>query len=219
MDFLKKKEAIIILFLTAMTYTSAISFEYGYAYVFEYPIELIYVDSNSLFKSLIYILVYITLIVITFFTPYPKNNGIIKDIILVIVTTSFMLGLAIPISNDSKLPDIVSIISIAGLVSLIMRIVFSKRNENKSYLIWSFLLPPISLISLSFFIGMYQATVETEFFEFEIENKKYAVIRIYNNKLIAKKIDMETLNLNKETVFFSLDELKGTEFLKFRKNN
>lgn len=217
MDFLRSKEATVILLLTAMTYTSAIAFEYGYAWVFKYPVELIYVDANSLFKSLIHILIYITLMVLTFFTPYPEKKEMLKDIISAFLTIAAMTIIVSIVTDDSKMRDILLIISITGAISYLLRFVFSKRKESKTYMIWSYILPSLALILFSFLIGMYQASVETEFFEFDKKNEKYAIIRIYNDKLIAKKINVETKDFYNETILFSLNELKEVEFIKVKK--
>ncbi|WP_273804851.1 hypothetical protein [Providencia rettgeri] len=217
MDFLKSKEATVILLLTAITYTSAIAFEYGYAWIFKYPAELIYVDSNALLKSLIYIFYYITLVTITFYTPYPKSRSVIKNIISIIFTSALMYILLVLILKQIETLAYILIASMIGISTLITNVIYLKRNKNKSYLIWSFILPFIFVTLFSFIIGLHQASTEENFYNFEIKNEKYAVIRIYNNKLIAKKINFDRNSPYDETAIFNLDELKELVLFKIKK--
>lgn len=151
MDFLKTKEAFLILLLTIGTYTSAISFEYGYAFTFNYPKELIYVDSNSLFKSLIYIGLYIFFILATFYTPYPdKNDSIVRTTIRSSISIIAASGVIYILTGDSKLLNTFIIVTIIGLITALIRWLYRKKENGNYYVVWSSAISMISLVLFSF---------------------------------------------------------------------
>ncbi|ENE4907677.1 hypothetical protein ACR70V_17180 [Klebsiella pneumoniae] len=199
-NFIKSKEALLILLITVLSYMSAISFEYGYAYHFDYPMEFITLDSKFLFVGLLYLFFNITCVMLMFFTPWPENRE--KAIKLTTVTVFIMIIFIVQsYRHGSKYCGFfVLTLSIATVTYLISRIV-KNHKRNPSYLIWSATLPLIAIMTFSFLIGLQQAALKKEFNYFHDQFKDYVIIRLYDGNLIAKEVDIKEHRLGSEILY------------------
>ncbi len=192
-NFIKSKEALLILLITVLSYMSAISFEYGYAYHFDYPMEFITLDSKFLFVGLLYLFFNITCVMLMFFTPWPENRE--KAIKLTTVTVFIMIIFIVQsYRHGSKYCGFfVLTLSIATVTYLISRIV-KNHKRNPSYLIWSATLPLIAIMTFSFLIGLQQAALKKNSIIFMINLKTMLLLDCMMATLLLRKSILKSID-------------------------
>lgn len=199
-DFIKSKEALLILAITVLSYMSAISFEYGYAYHFDYPIEFITLDSKFLFVGMSYLFFNIICVMLMFFTPWPESK--VKAVKVTAVTVFIMIVFIVQSYRHKTEYGgfFVLSLSIATVTYIIYKIV-KNHKRNPSYLIWSATLPLIAIMTFSFLIGLQQASLKKEFSYFHDQSKDYVIIRLYDGNLVAKEVNIKERKLGSEILY------------------
>lgn len=199
-NLIKSKEALLILLITVLSYMSAISFEYGYAYHFDYPMEFITLDSKFLFVGLLFLFFNMTCVMLMFFTPWPENKE--KAIKFTIFTVLVMIVFIVQSYryNSKYFGFFILTLSIATVTYVIYRIV-KNHKRNPGYFIWSAILPLIAIMTFSFLIGLQQASLKKEFDYFHDQLKDYVIIRLYDGNIIAKEVDIKEHTLGREILY------------------
>lgn len=200
-NFLKNKEALLILVLTVLCYISATSFEYGYAYYFGYPVEVIALDSKSLFVGLSYLFLNAIYVMLIFFTPWPSTKE--KTIKLTSISWIIMIIFTIQAyrHHSQYLSFFIITLSIIITTTYVVFKIVKNYNKNTGYLIWTIITPTITIAIFSFFIGLQIASLKTDFNFFHDNETDYVILRVYDGNVVAKSVDINKKTLGEEVLY------------------
>lgn len=225
-EFIKVNNVII---LTILGYCVALMFERGYAKIFNYPFSMITVDIKSLFIAILSVFVFVFVLLlpaILLFKCMLKFNTIVRYIIMFV--SFLLLGYIIHFSSwGGTLFGVILIllVSIVGMSCctdyLLKSLTEPNAPENtsiESYINYFLNYKIVSFISFYIFVfvwvmavglsvGRFYAQNINDFFTFQKDNNKYAIIKQYDNTLItAKIIDNK---LESKVTYFTTDSLNG----------
>lgn len=228
LSYLRKSDGLTVALLTASCYVAAYFFEVGYARHVGIPVEIISISLGNIVSTSIF-LFFAT--VIAFFActfPYiiiARNFGKHK----IAVLSSFVLSLVIfALLNIYLLGELTKGIIIKAICSwLFLTFVFyllindgnktvdsekPKPLFNKIYditglIFWLF-------FPCAFFImncGIYSATQQTSFDTFVLKKDEYAILRIYGDNIVTKKIINK--KMSNGIYIFKTDDFKEVQIL------
>lgn len=203
-DLIKKSEALTVAILTASCYVTAYLFECGYNNFFSIPNELISISVGEIISTTISLFV---ASVIAFFGctfPYvviTRHFGYYKITVIASLIASFITFILLNIFLISGITRETLIkASLAWIIiTLVMFFCYNDNDDNN----FSMAYPTISKIhdvsgsifwlGLAYIIfvsscGTYIARQKTIFHTFTSDNTKYAIINIYGDNFIAKKL-------------------------------
>ena len=228
LSYLKKSDGLTVAVLTASCYVAAYFFETGYARQSGIPIELISISLGNIISTSIF-LFFAT--VIAFFActfPYIITTRILGKYKLAIVS-SFIFSLAIfALLNIYLLGELTKSVIIKTICAwIIFSLLFyfmindmeneappkhtkplsTKIHDVTGIFFWLFF--PCAFFIMS--CGVYSARLEVSFDTFTLKNNEYAILRIYGENIITKRVVDK--KMSDGIYIFKTDDFKGIEIL------
>lgn len=228
LSYLKKSDGLTVAILTASCYVAAYFFEAGYARQSGIPIELISISLGNIVSTSIFLFFATTIAFFACTFPYiliTRNFGENK----LAVVSSFIFSLAIfALLNIYLLGELTKGAIIKTLIAwMVFTFLFyflingmesdspsknTKPLSNKIYdvtgtFFWLFF--PCAFFIMS--CGVYSARLEVSFNTFKLKNNEYAILRIYGENIITKRV---VDNKMSDGIFiFKTDDFNGIEII------
>ncbi|WP_392551212.1 hypothetical protein RHO14_06875 [Orbus wheelerorum] len=206
LNHLLSTETFIIFFITIFSYFMVYSYEFGYAIYYNINIHFINISLFMFFHILLFNILFPFFCVIIISYIFFKLSKLVKlkksiqyeKYILDIIFLLFIILLSISkISKSAKL-EIFLLTFTNILTVLIFPIVYFTYVKDKANIekLKTYICICIMYVFFFVWIGYSNAKLLTTFDSFTFNNKLYAVIRIYNNTIIASEIIDNNLDKN-----------------------
>jgi hypothetical protein len=184
------RETIFVLGLTLLGYCSVLSLEAGFAAYYKIYIGFIDIGMINIFENIM-IRIFPPAFVAYLYALYGNVN--ISDRIAGLI--GFIIAMVIGGYFSDELYSHLVYVFFFVVLFVFFIFFFKKINSvNASNLFFTMMLF-LSLICLIFYLyGKHSAATQKEFNIFNYDNKKYAVLRVYSNSIIANEIINNTFS-------------------------
>jgi magnesium-transporting ATPase (P-type) len=184
------RETIFVLGLTLLGYCSVLSFEAGFAAHYKIYIGFIDIGMINIFENIM-IRIFPPAFVAYLYALYGNVN--ISDRIARLI--GFIIAMVILGYFSDELYSHLVYVFFFVVLFVFFIFFFKKINSvNASNLFFTMMLFLFLICAICYIYGKYFASAQKEFNLFNYDNKKYAVLRVYNNSIIANEIINDTFS-------------------------
>lgn len=233
-NYFKKNDGLTVALLTASCYVAAYFFEAGYARYAGIPIELISISLGNIVSTSIFLFFATVVVYIVCTSPYIIITRKFGNYKLAIVS-SFIFSLVIfSLINIYLVGELTQGVIIKALCAWIIltflfyfiinekkdtipsaseKPLYEKINDVTGKFFW------LSIPCVFFILncGTYSARLQDSFDTFTLKNNKYAILKIYGENIIAKRIVDK--NKSNGIYIFKTDDFKDVEIIKQKGNS
>ncbi|WP_273908485.1 hypothetical protein [Enterobacter bugandensis] len=234
LSFFKKNDGLTVALLTASCYVAAYFFEAGYARHAGIPMELISISLGNIVTTSIFL--FFASVVAYFACTFPyilitRRFGDYK----IAVVSSFVFSLVIfallniYLMGQLTIGVIVKSLCAWIILTLLFFLMINEKKDTVSSESDKPLTDKIHNITGTFFwlafpciffilnCGIYSARMQDAFDSFTLNNNKYAILRIYGENIIAKKLIDKKMSGG--IYIFKTDDFKAVEIIKQKGNS
>lgn len=175
-------ETVFVLVLTLFGYCSVLSYEAGFIGYYKIYIGFIDIGIINIFENII-LRIFPPALVAYLYVSYGNEN--ISERICKLLGCILSLVFAGYLVDKFYFVYLSFFVVLFVLLGFFFKIIKSSSPKNIFFIMMLFL---FLICGVFYLYGYYSALTKKEFNIFTLDNKKYAILRIYNNSIIANEI-------------------------------